>query len=83
MEKLRILFTKNSEKEYKKLPLVYKNLIDNVLNKLSNNELIDIKPMQGELDIFRIRVGKYRILIKKIIPDILIIKIDVRGQVYK
>ena len=83
MEKLRILFTKSSDKEYKRLPLVYKNLIDNVLNKLSNYEVIDIKPLKGEEDIYRIRVGKYRILIKKIIPDVLVIKIDVRGQVYK
>lgn len=46
-------------------------------------ELIDIKPIQGEIDIFRIRVGKYRILIKKILPDVLVIKIDVRGDIYK
>jgi mRNA interferase RelE/StbE len=83
MEQLNILFTKSSIKEYKKLPLGYKKLIDNVLDKLSKNELIDIKPIQGEIDIFRIRVGKYRILIKKILPDVLVIKIDVRGDIYK
>lgn len=34
MEQLNILFTKSSIKEYKKLPLGYKKLIDNVLDKL-------------------------------------------------
>lgn len=83
MGKINIIFTKSSHKEYLKLPLGYKKLVDNVLQKLSQNEHIDIKPIQGEIDIFRIRVGKYRILIKKILADILIIKIDVRGDIYR
>ena len=48
-------------------------------------EKIDIKPVEGEKDIYRLRVGKYRMLIKvyKEKKIILVVKIGPRGDVYK
>jgi len=81
----KIIFTKSAYKEYKSLPLNYYDLVKRVLIKLASNEKIEIKTVKGEKDIFRIRVGKYRILVKKIKDEniFLIIKIGKRGDVYK
>lgn len=76
-------FTSSAFKEYKKLPSQYKNLFDNILSKYKRGELIDLKPIQGEKNKFRIRFGKYRALFIKISPDILIVEIGSRGDIYK
>ena len=48
-----------------------------------NKEKIDIKLVEG--DIYRLRVGKYRMLIKvyKEKQTILVVKIGPRGDIYK
>lgn len=43
----------------------------------------DIKPVQGHDDLYRLRVGKYRLLCRKHNNELLVEKIDLRGQVYK
>ena len=50
-----------------------------------NKEKIDIKLVEGEKDIYRLRVGKYRMLIKvyKEKQTILVVKIGPRGDIYK
>jgi mRNA interferase RelE/StbE len=81
--KFKIEFSKNAAKDYKKLPKDYKVLIDLVLTKLSEGQQLDIKPILGEKDCYRIRVGKYRILFTIIENTILVTKIGARGDVYK
>lgn len=83
MARFEIEFSKNAAKDYKKLPKDYKVLIDLVLSKLTHGVPVDIKPVEGEEDIYRIRVGKYRILATVIKNVILITKIGTRGDVYK
>ena len=63
----------------------YQKKIDRILNLLMTKEKIDIKPVEGEKDIYRLRVGKYRMLIKvyKEKKIILVVKIGPRGDVYK
>lgn len=45
----------------------------------------DIKPMSGYKDVFRLRVGTYRVLysVKNDILTVLVLKIGNRGDVYK
>ncbi|HEC67239.1 MAG TPA: hypothetical protein ENI35_00225 [Candidatus Desulfofervidus auxilii] len=59
--------------------------MDKILNLLMNKEKIDIKLVEGEKDIYRLRVGKYRMLIKvyKEKQTILVVKIGPRGDIYK
>ena len=80
---MNIQFTKRAFEDYTSLPLQYKELVDKILNKLENGIPVDIKPIQGEKDTFRIRVGKYRMLFNKIQHDILIFKIKKREDVYR
>jgi mRNA interferase RelE/StbE len=83
MGKYSVEFSKKATKNYAQLPEDYKSLIDLALSKLSEGLPVDIKPIIGEKDIYRIRVGKYRILFTIIDNVVLISKIGPRGDVYK
>lgn len=79
---MNIQFTKSAYKDYLNLPLNYRNMIDRTLERFSAGIPVDIKLIQGEKDTYRIRVGKYRLLFIKINPDILIVKIKKREDIY-
>ena len=80
-----IEFSRQAYKSYKTLQRGYQKKIDNILNLLINKERIDIKPVEREKDVYRLRVGKYRMLIKVYKKEriILVVKIGPRGDVYK
>ena len=80
---MNIQFTKKAYEDYINLPKNYRGIDDRELEKFSSGIPIDIKPIQGEKDTFRIRIGKYRLLFIKINPDILIVKIKKREDIYK
>ncbi len=83
MGKFKVEFTKRAAKDYKKLPENYKALIDLALYKLSHGLPADVKPITGETDLYRIRVGKYRILFVVIENTLLVTKMGPRGDIYK
>jgi mRNA interferase RelE/StbE len=78
-----IEFSREAAKQYKKLPKEYKNLVDIVLSRLSEGLELDLRPVEGEKDVYRIRVGKYRVLFMKFSKAVLVFKIAPRGEVYK
>jgi len=80
---MNIEFTKSAFKEYNELPLNYKDMVDETLERFVGGVPIDIKPIKGEKDTYRIRVGKYRLLLIKISPDYLIVKIRYRKDIYR
>ena len=80
---MNIEFTKSAFKEYNELPLNYKDIVDETLARFVGGVPIDIKPIKGEIDTYRIRVGKYRLLLIKINPDYLIVKIGNRKDIYR
>jgi len=84
MAKFEIEFSRKAAKYYSKLPSNYKILINLALLKLAEELPVDLKPIIGVKDIYRIRVGKFRILFKTIGENtILIFKIGSRGDAYK
>jgi len=83
VEKFKVEFTKRAAKDYKKIPSGYKALIDSALLKLSNGLPADIKPVIGEKDIYRLRIGKYRVLFMIIHETLLVTKLGPRGDIYK
>lgn len=83
MGRFEIEFSKKAVKDYKKLPKDYKIMVDLLLSKLTEGLPIDIKPVIGEKNTYRIRVGKYRILFEIVEKIILISRIRSRGDVYK
>lgn len=85
MGSFRIEFSRDAFKVYKKLDGSIKSRIDKVLEMLLEGDKIDLKPVQGVHETYRIRVGTFRILLKRIKEDnvYLIVKIGTRGDVYK
>ena len=58
-------------------------MVDIALFRLSEGLELDLKPVEGEKDAYRIRVGKYRVLFMKFNKTVLAFKISPRGGVYK
>ena len=83
MGKFEVEFSREAAKQYRKLPREYKSLVDIVLHKFSERLELDLKPVKGRKDIYRVRVGKYRVLLRKFDKTVLVFKISTRGGVYK
>jgi mRNA interferase RelE/StbE len=81
--RFEIKFSREAAKQYKKLPKEYKSLVDIALLRLSEGLELDLKPVQGEKDVYRIRVGRYRVLFTKFNKTVLVFRISPRGDVYK
>lgn len=79
----QIEFSKSAVKDYSKLPEQYKTLVQLALKKLSDGSHVDVKPLKGEKDTFRIRVGRYRILYVQIGHTLLVSKIAHRREAYR
>lgn len=56
-----------------------------IVTAINNIPRGDIKKLQGEKypQLYRLRVGKYRIIYHIEHEDILIVKVDTRGDIYK
>ena len=83
MGRLEVEFSREAAKQYTKLPKEYKSLVNVALNRLSEGLETDLKPVEGERNVFRIRVGRYRLLFVKFARTVLVFKISPRGDVYK
>jgi len=81
--RFEINFSREAAKQYKKLPKEYKSLVEIALFRLSEGLELDLKPVEGEKDVYRIRVGKYRVLFRKFNKTVLVFRISPRGDVYK
>jgi mRNA interferase RelE/StbE len=84
----KIELSSRSLKYLNKLDPKTKNRISNYLELLSENPRnpeLDIKRLQGETSLYRLRVGSYRILytIKNNQLIIMVINIGSRGDIYK
>ena len=83
MGKFEVKFSKEAAKQYKKLPKEYKSLVDIALYRLSEGLELDLKPVEGERDVYRVRIGKYRMLFRKFDKTVLAFRISPRGDAYK
>lgn len=88
MTAYRIEFTKSAEKEFARLPARIRSKTTEALHLLSQNpysELLKIKKLKGAEDLFRIRLGDYRVVyeIRNDRLIVLVIKIGHRREVYR
>ena len=86
--KFKVEITTSAAKEFKKLPKSIKERVKEMVGFLELNprsEFLNIKKMKGPTDLYRVRIGDYRI-VYEIIDNkfiILIIKLGHRKEVYK
>ena len=82
----KVVLTKSAEKELLKIPRVYsENIVKHLVELINNPRPNGCKKLSGYEDIYRIRVGMYRI-VYRIEDDILyieVIKIGHRKDVYQ
>ncbi len=88
MIKYKIVLSKKFAKHEKKIPIVYREQIQKIIGMFSLGlwDWLDIKELEPKWnDIYRIRVGKYRIIYKKIDDMFIIIFLDIwsRWDIYK
>ncbi|MCK4763233.1 MAG: hypothetical protein KAW12_13635 [Candidatus Aminicenantes bacterium] len=62
----RIDFSKEAFKTYRKLDATMKKRVDRVLLMFLEGDKLNLKPIKGTDDTYRIRIGAFRVLIKKI-----------------
>ncbi|MCC8028831.1 MAG: type II toxin-antitoxin system RelE/ParE family toxin [Lachnospiraceae bacterium] len=79
----QIILKKRAKKFIGDLPKNERELIVAEIEKLPDGE--DIKPMQGHKNLFRLRVGSYRILYTVDNNQYIVLVIDAgnRGDIYK
>ena len=79
----QIIIKKRAKKFIDRLPLNERKRVVSAIEQLPNGE--DIKKLKGHDDLFRLRVGNYRIIYTvdngKLI--VYVIDIDNRGEIYK
>ena len=78
---MEVFYSKQARKVIEKLDVPTKHRIRQAIDKLPDG---DIKQLSGRLNVFRLRVGDWRILFSY--PDaetILVEKVAPRGNVYK
>jgi len=84
----RIEFTRSSKAEFEKLPQKVQDRVLEALTFLSQNpfsDMLRIKKLKGVENLYRIRIGDYRILyeVRSDVLVVLIIKIGHRREVYR
>ena len=79
---MNISYSKTFEKQFSKYDKKLQKRIIETIEKLPNG---DVKQLKGNdiPPIFRVRISKYRILFHMNELQILILKIDSRGDIYK
>ena len=83
----KVLLSKQADKKRRKLPLNIRNLIKEKLYilELWKFEILDIKKLQWEENLYRLRIGKYRVIFEKQDKKLIIFVIDIgsRWDIYK
>ena len=88
IKKYNIIFAKKAQKELLKLPLqIQKKIADTLLVLSANhlNSVLQIKKLSGRENLFRIRIGDYRLVyeIQKNVLIIFVVKVGHRKEVYR
>lgn len=83
-----IEFVKSARKEFERLPAKARDNAAEALRLLSQNpysELLKVKRMKGASDLYRIRLGEYRLLyeLRNERLVVIVIKIGHRREVYR
>lgn len=88
MSVYRIEFTRSAKAEFEQLPQKVQDRVLEALTFLSQNpfsDMLRIKKLKGMGNLYRIRIGDYRILyeVRSDVLVVLIIKIGHRREVYR
>ena len=70
---MKVLWSKDSKKQFFKLNLRFQEKILDSLRRFSKGERVDIKKLKGRKEEYRVRIGNYRIILTKREDEIFLI----------
>ena len=79
---MKITISPRAEKELKNLSKINQIAITKKIRSLPRNQLISEERLKGYKNIFRVRVGDYRIVYKKTLQEVFIVLIGHRKNIY-
>jgi mRNA interferase RelE/StbE len=79
---MRLIVSKKADKQLSKLNPFVRRKVLKTLRRFKEGGKVDIKKMKGKDDEYRIRVGEFRVLIKKFQDDYLVNEIGKRENIY-
>lgn len=79
---MKIILSSRAEKELRKLSKVNQIAIAKKIRSLKESQVSQEEKLKGFQNIFRVRVGNFRIVYKKTSPEIYIILIAHRKDIY-
>jgi mRNA interferase RelE/StbE len=81
---MKILITSKAKKQIQKLPQIVKIAVDSkIRGLLQDQQNLQIKKMKEHIDMYRVRVGRYRIVYQKTEDFIRIVVVQHRKDVYR
>jgi mRNA interferase RelE/StbE len=80
---MKIIVSSRAKKELKKITKIDQIAAARKIKSLKENLIVNEEKLSGLKDIFRVRVGSYRIVYKKISQEIYIVLIHHRKDVYR
>ncbi|NCP47361.1 type II toxin-antitoxin system RelE/ParE family toxin [Candidatus Collierbacteria bacterium CG10_big_fil_rev_8_21_14_0_10_43_36] len=80
---MKITLSSKAERQYKSLGKAVQIITTKRIRDLGNGERIQEKKLSGYKDIFRTRVGDYRLVYKKTSTEVFIVLIGHRREIYR
>ena len=81
---MKLIISPRAEKQFKKLPKVTQIILAKNIKDLTNfSQNSNSTKLKGFQNIYRIRIGNYRIVFKRTTKEIYIILIGHRKEIYK
>lgn len=81
---MKLLISPKAEKELRKIPKIDQIIIARKIRSLSNpSAILNSEKLSGYPNIYRIRVGNYRIVFRKTTAEIYVILIGHRRDIYR
>lgn len=80
---MRIVISPRAEKELKRIPKIHQIAIVKKIRSLTSSYNLSKEKLTGYKDIYRVRVGQYRIVYRQWVDEIFIVLIGHRKDIYR
>lgn len=80
---MKVILSASAEKQFKNLPKTSQIILAKRIRQLEKDTFIQVERLSGYKNVFRTRVGSYRIVYKKFSDRIFIILVGHRKEIYK
>jgi len=80
---MKVVLSRQAEKQFRHLPKTSQIILARRIRQIKSGKHIQIEKLSGYRDIFRTRVGQYRIVYQKTTAKAFIILVGHKKEVYK